>query len=177
MSSPPDKLLAIIGEKMKFSTRPGFDGGQKVAGSNPVGPTAVRRMPLTTCGVVRGSQKCYPLFNPPFQFFYKERKGGFESKRQLVLRHNQQKGPAMPRAAKLGRHKGYWYTKTGSRAGVYFGRVREVPFSEANKAFRKYLSTLGNQRRASVLSAKSVAEICDLHLRWISQERSPALLR
>lgn len=83
----------------------------------------------------------------------------------------------MPRAAKLGRHKGYWYTKAGSRAGVYFGRIGEVPFSEANKKFRKYLNSLSVQRHSAALPELSVAEICDLHLRWVHDERSPALLR
>jgi integrase len=82
----------------------------------------------------------------------------------------------MPRAAKLGRHKGYWYTKSGSRAGVYFGRVGEVPFSEANNRFRKYLLTLNTERRCAALPQMSVAETCDRHLRWIQRERSPALL-
>ena len=83
----------------------------------------------------------------------------------------------MPRAAKLGRHKGYWYTKTGSRAGVYFGRVGEVPYSEANKQFRKYLNSLSQKRRSASLPEQSVAEICDLHLRWVRDERSIALLQ
>jgi hypothetical protein len=59
-----------------------------------------------------------------------------ESDCQVVLRHNQsaiESGSSMPRAAKFGRHKDYWYTRAGSRAGVYFGRVGDVPFSEANQ--------------------------------------------
>jgi integrase len=83
----------------------------------------------------------------------------------------------MPRAAKLGRHKGYWYTKAGSRAGVYFGRTSEVPFSDANKHFRTYLASLAADRRQAALPEMSVAETCDLHLRWVRSARSVALLQ
>ena len=81
----------------------------------------------------------------------------------------------MPRAAKLSRHLGYWYTKAGDPNGVYFGRVDEVPYDEAKKAFRTYLASLRNERRQRRLPNRSVAEICDAHLQWVLRNRSEAL--
>jgi len=83
----------------------------------------------------------------------------------------------MSRAAKLGRHNGYWYTRAGNRAGVYFGRIGEVPYNEALKRFRKHLSTLDDDRKQTELPLLSVAEICDSHLLWAKNKRSPALFR
>jgi len=46
----------------------------------------------------------------------------------------------MPRQAQLRRHKGYWCTSAGDPAGVYFGRIGEVPHAEAKRRFREYLA-------------------------------------
>ena len=70
----------------------------------------------------------------------------------------------MPRAPKLGKVNGYWCTKAGDQSGVYFGKVGEVPFKEANRAFGKYLATLSHQARQSRLPTLSVAQICETHL-------------
>lgn len=83
----------------------------------------------------------------------------------------------MPRSAKLGRHKGYWYTRAGRRSGVFFGKVNEVSHQEALRRFRKYLATLGESRRQIPLSKVSVAEVCDAHLQWVISKRSDALYR
>src|SRR5207302_5949200 len=37
----------------------------------------------------------------------------------------------MPRAAKLCRHEGHWYTKAGSASGMYFGRCDQVSYGVA----------------------------------------------
>src|SRR2546423_2508655 len=99
-------------------------------------------------------------------------------KRQLVFRHNQSifvRGPYMPRQAELRQHKGQWCTNTGNRQGVYFGRVADIPYSEAKRLFRDYLSSLGQTTRQHQLPASSVAEVCDDHLSWIKRNRSDAL--
>ncbi len=83
----------------------------------------------------------------------------------------------MPRAAKLGRLKGYWYTRAGNPSGVYFGKVGEVPHSEARKRFRKYLASLEEGKQQRQLPRLSVAEVCDAHLKWIRTERSEALFK
>jgi integrase len=83
----------------------------------------------------------------------------------------------MPRAPKLGKVNGYWCTKAGDQSGVYFGKVGEVPFKEANRAFRKYLATLSADRKQIKLPQLSVAEICDAHLAWVKSDRSPSLFR
>ena len=74
----------------------------------------------------------------------------------------------MPRSAKLGRHKGYWYTRAGRRSGVYFGKTTEVPYKEALKRFRQYLASLKDARRQVPVSKVSVAEVCEAHLSWVS---------
>lgn len=78
----------------------------------------------------------------------------------------------MPRPAKLRRHNGYWYSRAGTRAGVYFGKVTEVSFAEANKKFRKYLASLNEDRQIVALPRLSVAEVCDKHLLWVEQNRA-----
>lgn len=81
----------------------------------------------------------------------------------------------MPRQAKLRRHKGQWCTNAGNRQGVYFGRVADIPYSEAKRLFCDYLSSLGQTTRQHQLPACSVAEVCDAHLSWIKRNRSEAL--
>lgn len=83
----------------------------------------------------------------------------------------------MPRAAKLGRLKGYWYTRAGCPSGVYFGKVGEVSHADARKRFRKYLASLDEGKLQQVLPALSVAEVCDAHLKWVRVERSEALFK
>ena len=83
----------------------------------------------------------------------------------------------MPRAAKLGRLKGYWYTRAGNPSGVYFGKVGEVSHADARKRFRKYLASLDEGKLQQVLPALSVAEVCDAHLKWVRVERSEALFK
>jgi hypothetical protein len=84
---------------------------------------------------------------------------------------------AMPRAPKLSKVNGYWRTKAGDESGVYFGKVGEVPFKEANREFRKYLATLAVDRKRITLPQLSVAEICENHLAWVESHRSPSLFR
>ena len=86
----------------------------------------------------------------------------------------------MARAPKLRQHKGYWYTQAGNPAGVYFGRVDDIPYNDAVVQFRDYLADLARPHSAPLpqqLRTISVAELCDLHLKWIRAERSTALLQ
>ena len=83
----------------------------------------------------------------------------------------------MSRAPKLSKVNGYWCTKAGDPSGVYFGKVGEVPFKEANREFRKYLATLAAERKRITLPQLSVAEICENHLAWAESHRSPSLFR
>jgi hypothetical protein len=83
----------------------------------------------------------------------------------------------MPRAAKLCRHKGYWYTKAGSRNGTYFGRCDEVTHEQARTLFRQYLASLTTQRQTRICPRLSVIRICASHLRWVRRQRSNALFR
>ena len=83
----------------------------------------------------------------------------------------------MSRTPKLSKVNGYWRTKAGDESGVYFGKVGEVPFKEANRAFRRYLATLSADRKQIKLPQLSVAEICDAHLAWVKSDRSPSLFR
>ncbi len=83
----------------------------------------------------------------------------------------------MPRAAQLGRLKGYWYTRAGNPSGVFFGKVGEVSHADARKRFRKYLSLLEDGRHQRQLPQLSVAEVCDAHLKWVQIERSEATFK
>lgn len=83
----------------------------------------------------------------------------------------------MPRAPKLGKVNGYWCTKVGDQLGVYFGKVGEVPFKEANRTFCKYLATRSADRKQIKLPQLSVTEIRDAHLAWVKADRSPSLFR
>jgi integrase len=84
----------------------------------------------------------------------------------------------MARPPKLRQHKGYWYTQAGNPAGVYFGRIKDVPYNDAQNLFRKHLATLADQAAPRVMtSGKTVAEVCDQHLKWVRSERSAALLK
>jgi len=93
-----------------------------------------------------------------------------------LLNHTQlNASPIVPRSAKLSRNHGYWFTRAGSRAGVYFGKIGEVSFAEAQREFRKYLASLNERRVVTTLPSLSVAEVCDAHLVWAKEERSESL--
>ncbi len=86
----------------------------------------------------------------------------------------------MARPPKLRKHKGYWYTQAGSAGGVYFGRIDQVPYHDAEQQFRDYLADLHRAPTPAALlpsSRVSVAELCDWHLKWVRTERSAALLK
>jgi hypothetical protein len=82
----------------------------------------------------------------------------------------------MPRQATLRRYKGYWYTQAGSRQGIYFGRVDEVPYQEAKRRFGKYLAAQGYATN-QLLPTCSVAEVCNGHLQFVQDNRSDALYK
>ncbi len=83
----------------------------------------------------------------------------------------------MPRAPKLYRHEGHWYTKAGNPNGVYFGRCDEVSHDEAKKLFHEYLASLNHREQIRSIPQHSVIRIAAAHLRWVRQHRSPALFR
>jgi hypothetical protein len=83
----------------------------------------------------------------------------------------------MPRPAKLRKHKGQWCTNAGDRRGVYFGRVKDIPYAEAKALFYACLKSLKRPSRCQELPSRSVAEICDAHLDWVKKHRSGALFR
>jgi len=87
----------------------------------------------------------------------------------------------MARPPKLRRHKGYWYTQAGSTAGVYFGRIDQLSFHDAQVLFREYLANITSKQSAGLIEQRSrdvaVAKLCDLHLLWVRSERSDALLK
>lgn len=70
----------------------------------------------------------------------------------------------MARQAKLRKHKGHWVTNAGSREGVSFGKIDEVSYGEANKAFRKYLASLKPNAPQRRINRVSTADVCDQHL-------------
>jgi hypothetical protein len=76
----------------------------------------------------------------------------------------------MPRVAKLGKHKGQWCTKAGNPNGVYFGRVDEVSFKDAQKLFRSHLNSLTKATVKTV--GVTVAELMDKFLAWLEDSRS-----
>ena len=62
----------------------------------------------------------------------------------------------MPRAPKLGMVNSYWCSKAGDQSDVYFGKVGEVPFKEAKRAFYNYLARLSAERQPIKLSQRLV---------------------
>jgi integrase len=76
----------------------------------------------------------------------------------------------MPRAAKLGKHKGQWCTKAGNPNGVYFGRVDEVSYRDAQKLFRSHLSSLTTKTLVKPVGI-TVAELMDKFLAWAETSR------
>jgi integrase len=81
----------------------------------------------------------------------------------------------MPRAAKLCRHEGHWYTKAGSPSGVYFGRCDEVSHDDAKKLFRQYLNSLTTKREPHSVLRHSIIRVCAAQLRRVRRNRSQAL--
>lgn len=77
----------------------------------------------------------------------------------------------MPRTPKLGKKNGYWHTKAGAPNGVYFGKVSEVPYSEAKQKFADYLSSLGKEDTPQA-TVFTVLELCDRFLIWVKDHRS-----
>jgi integrase len=76
----------------------------------------------------------------------------------------------MPRTPKLGKKNGYWCTKAGAPNGVYFGKVAEVPYSEAKTKFADYLASLGKDVTQHV-TVFTVLELCDRFLIWVKDHR------
>jgi hypothetical protein len=79
-----------------------------------------------------------------------------------VSEHNQHHlgNTTTPRAAKLCRHEGHWYTKAGSKSGTYCGRCDELSYDQAKTLFRQYLASLKSQRERRRLPMHSVIRIC-----------------
>ena len=75
----------------------------------------------------------------------------------------------MPRPAKLRKKNGYWMTKAGGKE-VYFGRVDEVPYKTAQKAFADHLKNLDDRPNRQVVV--TCLEVCDRHLDWVQKNRS-----
>lgn len=75
----------------------------------------------------------------------------------------------MPRPVKLRKKNGDWMTKAGGKE-IHFGRIDEVPFKKAKRAFADHLKTLDDRpnRRAIV----TCTEVCDRHLDWVEKHRS-----
>ncbi len=73
----------------------------------------------------------------------------------------------MPRAAKLRRKDGYWFTQAGSKSGAYFGRTDQVSYDEAKRKFGEFLASLRYEREQRQLPTRSVAEICNQHLAYV----------
>ncbi|MCG8449725.1 MAG: hypothetical protein MI725_09120 [Pirellulales bacterium] len=68
----------------------------------------------------------------------------------------------MARPAKLRQHKGYWYTQAGNPAGVYFGRIDQIPYHDAQVKFRKYLATLTKPQEVISFSPRSIATVAEV---------------
>jgi site-specific recombinase XerD len=77
----------------------------------------------------------------------------------------------MPRTPKLTKKNGYWCTKAGSPNGVYFGKVSEVPYSEAKTKFAEYLSSLGKPEGEAIRSVFTALELCDRFVDWLKEHR------
>lgn len=77
----------------------------------------------------------------------------------------------MPRTPKLGKKNGYWCTKAGAPNGVYFGKVSEVPYSEAKGKFADYLASLGKDE-VECRQVFTVLELSDRFLIWLKEHRS-----
>lgn len=78
----------------------------------------------------------------------------------------------MPRQPKLRKKNGYWYSAAGDQ-DRYFGKVGEVSYSEAQKAFRRHLQNVeADTRSRSHRRRVSVLELCDRHLDWVKENRS-----
>ena len=80
----------------------------------------------------------------------------------------------MPRPAKLRKKNGYWMTKAGGTE-KYFGKVADVAYADARKAYSQHLDGLGETR--TVAAVLTCLEICDRHLEWIQKHRSIALYK
>lgn len=76
----------------------------------------------------------------------------------------------MPRTPKLGKKNGYWHTKAGAPNGVYFGKVSDVPYSDAKRKFADYLSSLGKDDVATC-QVFTVLELTDRFLAWLKDHR------
>ncbi len=102
-----------------------------------------------------------------------------DGERQLTCEHyhSDSMSLTMPRAAKLRRKEGYWFTQAGGQGGAYFGRIDEVPYAEARKKFGAYLASCKYEQQQARLPVLSVAEICDRHLGFVKNERSDALYK
>ncbi|TWU00500.1 Phage integrase family protein [Botrimarina colliarenosi] len=82
----------------------------------------------------------------------------------------------MPRKPTLRRSGDYWYTQAGSRDGVYFGRVSDVPYQVARARFGEYLAQLkATPLPTTDLPDRCVAEVCSRHLEWVLKNRSASL--
>lgn len=79
----------------------------------------------------------------------------------------------MARKPTLRQSGGYWYTQAGSRDGVYFGRVADVPYKVARARFGEHLASLTPP--TVDLPDRSVAEVCSHHLEWARKHRSRKL--
>ena len=77
----------------------------------------------------------------------------------------------MPRTPKLGKKNGFWCTKAGAPNGVYFGKVSEVPYSEAKGKFADYLASLGKDE-VECRQVFTILELCDRFLIWLKDHRS-----
>ncbi len=73
----------------------------------------------------------------------------------------------MPRTAKLGQKRGYWYSQAGGRAR-YFGRVGEIPYADALQRFREAVAKPKPPTREGLIT---VDDLTDRYLSWLKAHR------
>ena len=115
--------------------------------------------------VITGITESIPLPIPLSILWARTWKGGLRDKGQLVLRHNQQKGPPChePPSSDSTRATG---TPRPEAAPASISDA-SAKCSDAQSVSQVSLHARSSQLAATGLPAKTVAEICDLHLRWI----------
>ncbi len=81
----------------------------------------------------------------------------------------------MPQAAELRRKKGYWYTEEGGQP-VYFGRLDEMTYRDARRAFRDHLRTCEETRKPRKRPPSvTVLELCNRYLDWCRDHQSTSV--
>jgi integrase len=99
----------------------------------------------------------------------------FSSSSRIQSCYHLQYSTGMPRQPKLGKKKGYWHTQAGSRNGVYFGRVDEVPFKEARDLFNAHVQAISKKGSVRPGSA-STTDLVNQFLDFLRDNRSDRTL-